>query len=60
VGVTVAVSYLTKPVPQERLVGLVYGCTQVPSEGHLRLHERPAFWAAVVGVVFVALNVIFW
>jgi len=41
-------------------VGLVYGCTELPSEGHLKFYERPIFWAAVVMAVFIALNIIFW
>jgi len=58
--VTVAVSLVTRPRPESELVGLVMGCTELPSEGHLPLHHRPVFWAAVVGVVFVILNLIFW
>jgi len=42
------------------LSGLVYGCTELPSESHLPLYRRPIFWAAVVAVVFVILQVIFW
>jgi solute:Na+ symporter, SSS family len=42
------------------LVGLVYGCTEVPGEGHLPVYQRPAFWAGGVAVVFVVLQVIFW
>ena len=60
VAVTVAVSYMTKPKPEKELVGLVYGCTQLPSEGHLAFYQRPAFWAAVVGVVFVIFNILVW
>jgi SSS family solute:Na+ symporter len=60
VGVTVVVSCLTRPLPEAQLKGLVYGCTEVPSEGHLPLWRRPLFWAGVVAVVFVALNIIFW
>ncbi len=60
VVVTVALSYATRPVPENQLVGLVYGCTEMPSEGNLKLYQRPAFWAAVVGVVFVILQIIFW
>jgi SSS family solute:Na+ symporter len=41
-------------------VGLVYGCTELPSEGHLPVWQRPAFWAGVVAVVFVVLNIAFW
>ncbi len=58
--VTVVVSLLTRPQPESKLVGLVYGCTELPSEGHLRLYQRPAFWATAVAVVFVVLNLIFW
>ncbi len=58
--VTVVVSLLTKPQPESELVGLVRGCTEIPSEGHLKLVQRPIFWAGVVFAVFVILNVIFW
>jgi SSS family solute:Na+ symporter len=58
--VTVAVSYVTKPLPEAQLVGLVYGATDLPSEGHLRLYERPIFWAGVVMVVLVILNIYLW
>jgi SSS family solute:Na+ symporter len=60
VGVTVAVSLVTQPKPDNDLVGLVYGCTEIPSEQHVALWKRPIFWAGVVGAAFVALNVIFW
>jgi SSS family solute:Na+ symporter len=60
VGVTVVVSYMTKPKPMSELTGLVYGATAIPSEGDMALWERPIFWAGVVTVVFVILNVIFW
>ena len=58
--VTVVVSMMTRPKPESELVNLVYGCTKIPSEGHLPLWQRPAFWAGVVGAVFIALNIIFW
>src|SRR5207248_2282018 len=35
--VTVAVSLATRPQPESELTGLVYGCTKIPSEGHLAL-----------------------
>jgi SSS family solute:Na+ symporter len=60
VVVTVVVSLLTRPVEEKRLVGLVYGCTEVPSEGHLPIYQRPIFWAGVVAAVFVVFNVLFW
>ena len=60
VVVTVAVSLVTRPKTDQELVGLVYGCTPIPSEQHVPLWQRPIFWAGVVGAVFIALNVIFW
>ncbi len=58
--VTVVVSYVTKPKPDAELKNLVYGLTAIPSEGQYPLYQRPAFWAAVVALVLVAINVIFW
>jgi len=60
VVVTVVVSYMTKPKPVSELSGLVYGVTEIPSEAQVPLYERPLFWAAVVGIVFVVLNILFW
>jgi SSS family solute:Na+ symporter len=60
VGVTVAVSLATRPKPDREMAGLVYGLTEVPSESHLPLYQRPIFWTAVVAGVFVLLNIIFW
>jgi SSS family solute:Na+ symporter len=58
--VTVVVSLATKPKPDTELNGLVYGLTKVPSVGNVPLYQKPLFWAAVVGVVFAALNIYFW
>jgi len=58
--VTVAVSLATRPRPEAELRGLVYGLTEVPSEGHLPLYRRPIFWAGVVAAAFLLLNVMFW
>src|SRR5208283_5325231 len=55
-AVTVMVSLVTKPKPDAELTGLVYGLTPIPHEGHVSIFHRPVFWAAVVGVIFVALN----
>ncbi|MGC1633877.1 MAG: hypothetical protein WA744_00385, partial [Candidatus Acidiferrales bacterium] len=60
VVVTVIVSLLTKPKPEAELAGLVYGATEIPFEDKVSFYRRPAFWAAVVTVVFVILNIIFW
>jgi solute:Na+ symporter, SSS family len=58
--VTIVVSLATKPKSDTELTGLVYGLTEVPSVGNVPLYEKPVFWAGVVGVVFVALNLYFW
>src|SRR6266700_2427853 len=60
VTVTVVVSLATAPKPEAELAGLVYGLTEVPSVGDLPFYKKPLFWAAVVVVVFVILNIIFW
>jgi SSS family solute:Na+ symporter len=60
VTVTVVVSLMSRPKPEAELAGLVYGYTQLPDEGSFPLYKRPLFWAGVVGIVFVVLNVIFW
>jgi SSS family solute:Na+ symporter len=58
--VTVVVSYLTTPKPDAELKGLVYGATDIPSEGQLSLVQRPLFWGVVVAIMFLIVNVIFW
>jgi SSS family solute:Na+ symporter len=58
--VTVAVSLATRPQPESELVNLVYGCTKIPSEGHLPMYQRPIFWAGLVAVAFVILQIVFW
>jgi SSS family solute:Na+ symporter len=60
IAVTVIVSLLTRPKPESELVGLVYGCTEIPSEGHLPWWQRPIFWAGMIMAAFVALQIIFW
>jgi SSS family solute:Na+ symporter len=42
------------------LKGLVYGFTEIPSEGMVSTLRRPWFWAVVVGVIFTILNIVFW
>jgi solute:Na+ symporter, SSS family len=58
--VTVIVSLITKPKPDAELKDLVYGLTEIPSESYASTLHRPWFWAAVVGIVFVVLQIIFW
>ncbi len=58
--VTVLVSLVGRPRPNSELAGLVYGATEIPKEEYSSFWQRPAVWATIVGVVFVALNIIFW
>ena len=51
---------MTRPKPVEELTGLVYGYTELPPEEDVPIYQRPLFWAGVVAVVFVILNIIFW
>jgi solute:Na+ symporter, SSS family len=60
VVVTVVVSLMTQPRPESELNGLVYGVTVLPHEAKVPLYHRPAFWAVVVGVVFVIFNLLVW
>ncbi len=58
--VTLVISVLTQPKPEAELVGLVYGCTEIPSEGHLPMLKRPVFWAVISFAIFALLQWIFW
>ena len=60
VVVTVVVSLMTKPKTDAELVGLVYGVTPIPHEADVPMWERPLFWAIVVAVIFVVLNILVW
>jgi solute:Na+ symporter, SSS family len=58
--VTVAVSLATRPKPDAELAGLVMGLTEIPSIGNVPFYQKPLFWAGVVAVIFVVLNIVFW
>jgi SSS family solute:Na+ symporter len=58
--VTILVSLVTKPKPDAELKDLVMGLTTVPDEGPVSWYHSPKFWVAVVAIVLVAVNVIFW
>jgi SSS family solute:Na+ symporter len=60
VVVTVVVSYLTKPKPDSELKDVVYGLTPIPKTEHATIFHSPVFWAAVVAVIFIILQIIFW
>jgi SSS family solute:Na+ symporter len=58
--VTVIVSYMTQPKLDSELEGLVYGVTTIPHEARVAIYYQPAFWAVIVGAVFVVLNILVW
>jgi len=58
--VAVVVSLLTKPKPDEELVGLVRSMTKMPSHAHLPWWKRPEALAVAVLVGAIGLNIFFW
>jgi SSS family solute:Na+ symporter len=58
--VTVGISLATERMPDDELEGVVYGLTKVPEVGNVPLRQKPLFWAVLVTVVMVTLNIIFW
>ena len=60
VTVTVVVSLLTKPKTDAELTGLVYGLTAIPAVENVPLYHKPIFWAVVVSVVLIILNIVMW
>jgi len=59
VTVTVLVTLVTKPKPDQELVGLVYSLTEVPREEHATIFHKPLFWGVVAMVLFLILQIIF-
>ena len=57
--VTIVISLMTKPRPDEELKGLVYALTPKPSEGHLAWYQRPAVFAGAVLGMTLVLNLLF-
>ncbi|HEY8485180.1 MAG TPA: sodium:solute symporter family protein [Longimicrobiales bacterium] len=57
--VTIAVSLVTKPRPDEELRGLVYSLTERPKDERLAWYQRPATLGAAALVMTLVLNVIF-
>jgi SSS family solute:Na+ symporter len=60
VVITIVVSYATKAKSDAELNGLVYGVTAIPHEAAVPFYHRPIFWATVVAICLVALNILFW
>jgi SSS family solute:Na+ symporter len=60
VVLTVLISLLTRPRPEEQLKGLVYSLTPKPKDEAVSWLQKPATLAIIVGVLLVALNLVFW
>jgi SSS family solute:Na+ symporter len=58
--VTLAVSAVTRPRPDDELRGLVYGLTDMPKDEERNWYERPLPLACVVGAILLLLNLWFW
>jgi SSS family solute:Na+ symporter len=60
VVVTVLVTLVTKPKPDEELVGLVYSLTPLAKEEHTTFWQRPLVWGIAALVILGILQIIFW
>jgi solute:Na+ symporter, SSS family len=58
--VTILVSLFTRPKPDSELKDLVMGLTTLPDDGPCAWYHKPMFWAIAIGIVLVAVNVVFW
>jgi solute:Na+ symporter, SSS family len=59
-AVTILVSLLTRARDEKELVGLVYSLTERPKEAQLAWYQRPAILGAIVLLMTLVLNIIFW
>ena len=53
-------SLFTEPKPESELHNLVMGLTPCRTMGRVPWYKHPYLWATIVGVVLVAINIIFW
>lgn len=60
VVVTVLVTLVTEPRPDEELRGLVYTLTEVAHEEHTSWWHRPVVWGTVAIAILLILQIIFW
>jgi len=58
--VTVLISLVTKPKPESELRNVVMGLTPLPDEAPCPWYQKPGFWAFVVAIVLIVVNIIFW
>ncbi|WP_197490638.1 sodium:solute symporter family transporter [Planctomyces sp. SH-PL62] len=60
VSVITLVSLFTTPKPESELHNLVLGLTPIPHDGPVPWYRAPKFWALIVLIVLVGLNILFW
>jgi len=58
--VTIIISMVTRPRPDDELRGLVYSLTDRPKDTHMAWYRRPATLAVIVVLMTIVLNIIFW
>ena len=58
--VTIILSFFTKPKPEEELVGLVYGMSDIIKTDAGPWYKQPVILAAIVGSITVVANIVFW
>lgn len=59
-SVIVVVSLFTIPKPESELHNLVLGLTPLPDDGPVAWYKAPKFWASLVLIVLIGLNILFW
>lgn len=57
---TIVISIITKPLPEEKLSGLVYGLTPIAKHNELVWYQKPVVWASISFLILILLNIIFW
>lgn len=60
VVVTVLITLVTTPKPDQELVGLVYSLTPLAREEDTSFWHRPVVWGTLALVLLVVLQIIFW
>lgn len=59
-GLTLIISYFTKPKTDVELEGLVKGLSKYIPTKEYKYYRKPEFWAGIALVICVALNIYFW
>lgn len=58
--ITIVISLLTKPRPDDEMRGLVYSLTERPKKEHTEWYKRPAILGGLVLLITLIINIIFW